>query len=326
MLIDLHLELDSLIEFYNDHRSFRNIALEPYKILEAAREILVNTGQEPFLTKYESENPYYKKYITLWNENDKELVPEFYFNSGDIYDLLVSKQIKKNEVAEIYFSIFFVIKIEELRKLNPEYLDEYFDFQLYDNFYGDLEYYLKYLEELPAIAPNFRQLPEIVESWVTKKSNKETKTRDIKDDWSEFLASKKNYKIPGNLTEEQIKHFFTFLCEEKKGENAYLKKEELDIIFENGFTIPTKPLEKKFKLNYNARRSKKVVDYAIHKFYQKNSKTQQDKSDYILFFAHFLEDYAAALNSRHELVQIQSNLTGREPKRWTVKWDLYLPQ
>ncbi len=325
MLVDLHLHLNSLIEYFNDQRAFRDIGLDPFKIFEAARDILVNTGQDPFLTKSESENPYYQKYVKLWSENDKELVPEFYFHGGDIYDLLVSEQIKKNEVAEIYFSIFFVIKIDELRKFNPEYLDDYFNFQLYDNFYGDLEYYIKYLDELPAIAPNFRQLPEIVNDWVKKNPQKESKTKNIVTEWSDFLSKKVNYKIPGKLTDEEIKKFFTFFSDEVKNEGSYLKKEEVAILMQNGLTIPPSPLEKKFKLSFNNKRYKKTVDYSIHKLYKSNTLTFQDKSDYILFFAHFIEDYAPALNSRHELQLIQSNISGKEPKRYPVKWDNYLP-
>ena len=141
-----------------------------------------------------------------------------------------------------------------------------------------------------------------------------------------FSFKQKGYKIPSQLTEEQIRHFFTLLYEEKNDGNSFLLKDEYNIIFQNGFTIPQDTLEKKIKLNYNTIRSKKVVDCAIHKFYENNSTTWQDKADYILFFAHFIEDYAAALNSRHDLTQILSNITGRAPKRWPINWDLYLPK
>jgi hypothetical protein len=87
MLINFHLELNSLIEYFNDQRAFRRTGLDPYKILEAARDMLINTGQVPFLSKSESNTSYYQKYVQLWHFNDKELVPEFYFMNEDIYDL-----------------------------------------------------------------------------------------------------------------------------------------------------------------------------------------------------------------------------------------------
>ncbi|MFN9711263.1 MAG: hypothetical protein ACK55K_07650 [Bacteroidota bacterium] len=326
MLINFHLELNSLIEYFNDQRAFRRTGLDPYKILEAARDMLINTGQVPFLSKSESNTSYYQKYVQLWHFNDKELVPEFYFMNEDIYDLDVPMRIIRDENTIKKFPLFFIIKIDEISKQSPDFLHEYFDFQLYDNFYGDINFYIEYLHDLPKIAPNFKQLPAIVQDWINKQAIKDIKTKDIITEWSDFLSSKKGYKIPSKLTEEQIRHFFTLLYEEKNDGNSFLLKDEYNIIFQNGFTIPQDTLEKKIKLNYNTIRSKKVVDCAIHKFYENNSTTWQDKADYILFFAHFIEDYAAALNSRHDLTQILSNITGRAPKRWPINWDLYLPK
>jgi len=244
--------------------------------------------------------------------------------NDDIYDLDLAVKIERDEKTVKTFPLFFIIKIDEIRKKHPNFLHTFFEFQLYDNFYGDLDFYTFFLKDLPEIAPNCQQLPAIVEDWIIKKSNKIIEPKDIITEWSEFLSSKKGYKIPGKLSEEEIKHFFTLLYEEKDEVNSFLLKEEYSTIFENGFTIPQTPLEKKFKLNYNQKRSKKVVDFAIHKLYENNSTTWQDKADYVLFFAHFIEDYAGALKSKHDLTQILSNITGRTPKRWPVKWDFYL--
>jgi hypothetical protein len=43
--------------------------LDPYKILEAARDIVISTGQEPFLKSTESETLYYQKYVEMWHFN-----------------------------------------------------------------------------------------------------------------------------------------------------------------------------------------------------------------------------------------------------------------
>ncbi len=326
MHIDFHLELNSLIEYFNDQRAVRSTGLDPYKILVAARDILIKAGHQPFLLKSESETDYYKQYVLLSYSNEPELIPEFYFMEDDIYDLDVAMRIFRDENTIKTFPLFFIIKIDEIRTQTPDYLHKFFEFQLFDNFYGDLDFYISFLKELSKIAPNFRQLPEIIDDWIIKNSNKEKEPKDIITEWSDFLSRKKGYKIPSNFSEDQIKHFFTLLYEERDEENSFLLKDEYITIFQNGLTIPQAPLEKKFKLNYNTIRSKKVIDYAIHKFYVKNSTTSQDKADYILFLAHFIEDYTAALNSRHDLTKILSNITGAEPKRWPVNWDLYLPK
>jgi len=45
MYINFHLELNSLIEYFNDERVFKSTGIDPYKILEAARDIVISTGQ-----------------------------------------------------------------------------------------------------------------------------------------------------------------------------------------------------------------------------------------------------------------------------------------
>lgn len=327
MYINFHLELNSLIEYFNDQRAFRRTGLDPYKILESARDILINAGQVPFLSKSESNTPYYQKYVHLWNDNHNELVPEFYFMNDDVYDLDVPMRIIRDENTTKAFPLFFIIKIDEISKLSPDFLHEYFGFQLYDNFYGDIHFYIDFLNDLPTIAPNFKQLPAIVQDWIKKQAIKDIKTKDIITEWSDFLSSKKGYKIPSKLTEEQIKHFFTFLYEEKIEDDSYLTKDQFDIIFKNGFIIPQAPLDVKFKLNLNkGSRVKKVVDYGIYKLFFNNSTSATEKAYYILFFAHYIEDYSSALKSEHDLEIIKSNFTGKAPKRWEVKWENYLPK
>jgi hypothetical protein len=229
----------------------------------------------------------------------------------------------QNNIGNPHFSKLFILKIIELLKNENDTINKFLNFQLYDNFFGDKEYFLRFLENLPAIAPTFPQLSEVFKTWVAK-TRKRYNIKDNRPEWKRFLAYKRNYKIPGKMSEDDIKYFFTFLCEEKKGEGSYLKKEEYDHIFKNGFIIPEEPLENKYKLNYNTRRVKKAVDYGIHLLYKTNSPTQRDKNDYILFFAHYIEDYASALESYHDLELINSNMKGKRSKFWEINWDIYL--
>jgi hypothetical protein len=55
---------------------------------------------------------------------------------------------------------------------------------------------------------------------------------------------------------------------------AGLSEEAVNQIFENGMVISANPVEKKFKLNIEPLFPKKIVDFAIHQFFNLNSITQ----------------------------------------------------
>jgi hypothetical protein len=325
MFIDLHIELSSLIDFYNEEKKGNYVPFEPKEILEAAKKAVLNANKLPFLFASQSEETYYKKYAKLESEPDDAYVPDFFLESGDFYDINEVLYVQNN-LENKYFSKLFILKILHLQKNDPDYINKFLDFQLYDNFFGDREYLLYFLQELPAIAPDFPQLAAISGNWNQQKEQIKTEKPDPKKDWETFLLGKKNYRIPGKLTDKQIKDFFEFLCEKKNGEESYLQKEELDTIFLNGFVIPESPLEIKFKLNYNSKRVKKVVEAGIYKLYTEHSYTFDNKEDFVLFFAHFIDDFASALNSNHELENIKSNMVGRQSKRCPMNWEKYLPE
>ena len=124
----------------------------------------------------------------------------------------------------------------------------------------------------------------------------------------------------------------SFLYKEKieKSSNdefkTLLTKEEVDLIFSNGLVIPAKALEKKLKLRIPPRFPKKVIDYAIYKFYYINSYSQRDKKDYVLFFANYIEDYESALNSKIALESLAKNITGDKSPRDKISWNDYIPK
>jgi hypothetical protein len=150
----------------------------------------------------------------------------------------------------------------------------------------------------------------------------------IEDHWE----AKKSKKIDGKMSIDEIKHFFSFLYKEqfeKSSNNQFkpiLTKDEVDMIFSNGLVIPAKPLEKKVKLCIPPRFPKKIIDFAIHKFFYINSNSQRDKKDYVLFFSNYIEDYKSALNSKIALESLAKNITGKSSTRIKIKWDKYIPE
>jgi hypothetical protein len=134
------------------------------------------------------------------------------------------------------------------------------------------------------------------------------------------------------MSVEEIKHFFSFLYKEEYEKSSnyefrpILTEVEVDMIFSNGLVIPAKPLENKVKLCIPPRFPKKVIDYAIYKFYNENSYSYRDKKDYILFFANYIEDYKNALNSKIALESLAKNITGEISKSVKINWDIYVPK
>jgi hypothetical protein len=153
-------------------------------------------------------------------------------------------------------------------------------------------------------------------------------TNPIVDHWEE----KKNKKIEGKMSVEEIKHFFSFLYNEKFEKarsyefNPILTKDEIDMIFSNGLVIPEKPLETKVKLCIPPRFPKKIIDNAIYKFFNLNSYSHRDKKDYILFFANYIENYENALKSKKALESLSKNITGEKSKEDKINWEKYKPK
>jgi hypothetical protein len=89
MHIDLHIELSSLIEFYNEEKSAGSeVLFSPNEILEAAKTVVLFEEKSPFFT-YDPANPnkYYEKYVKGASEKDLTLVPDFFQHPNDFYDL-----------------------------------------------------------------------------------------------------------------------------------------------------------------------------------------------------------------------------------------------
>jgi hypothetical protein len=140
------------------------------------------------------------------------------------------------------------------------------------------------------------------------------------------IIERKDIKIEGKFTDDEIRNYFSFLCKEKSFDNKpFLSEDAVNEIFKNGLMIPAVPLENKFKLNCDPRFPKKIIEFAIYTFYVNNSIKRTDKIKYLKFFGSYLEDFSSVLASNKMASNVASNISGEKSPK--MKFDLkkYLP-
>ena len=346
--IDYHIELSALKNYANKLIESKVIPINAKHIFDTLKKAVINSEVVPFLKKptIQETDGYYDKYLRLEEENkSSNMIPDFFNHEGDFYDMDRNLNFSRSYVNDETFKILFSLKLMELHysKIN---LKEVIDFQLYDNYNGNKEAYGYFLQQLmakdsisyllPSIAKELQQWIKVNEINIDLSENEEDIKIENEDKISETLVdyweTKKNQKVDGKMNIDEIRHFFSFLYKEKIEKSIndefepILTKDEVDLIFANGLVIPTKPLEKKLKLNIPPRFPKKVIDNAIYKFYYINSYSQRDKKDYVLFFANYIEDYESALNSSKALESLSKNITGENSRKVKIKWDDYIPK
>jgi hypothetical protein len=141
----------------------------------------------------------------------------------------------------------------------------------------------------------------------------------------EYINGKKGYRIPGILSDDQIRKFFSFLYLEKFDERIpFLDEDTFNKIFSNGLLIPKEIPAEKFRLNTNKKFPTKAIDHAIHLLYMKHS--GKNKRDYVLFFACYLKEYEKALFSEKGMHNIASNMSGERSSKVKIPWVKYLPE
>jgi hypothetical protein len=346
--IDYHIELPTLKQIANTLIENKVLPINAKDIFEVLKNAVINSEVAPFLKKPITleKDSYYEKYLRLEEENKSiNIVPDFFNHEGDFYDMDRNLNFSRSYVNDEIFKKLFALKLIELNYSTTK-LHEFIDFQLYDNYNGNKDaygYFLQGLMEkdsifylLPSIVSELQQWIKANEIHINLNENEEDKKIENADNTTEILVdhweTKKNQKVDGKMNIDEIRHFFSFLYKEKIEKSIndefepILTKDEVDLIFANGLVIPTKPLEKKLKLNIPPRFPKKVIDNAIYKFYYINSYSQRDKKDYVLFFANYIEDYESALNSSKALESLSKNITGENSRKVKIKWDDYIPK
>ena len=344
--IDYHIELSSLKEFTNIWVDNKVVPIDAKYIFNILKQAVINSEVAPFLRKpVNSENHgYYDKYLRLEEENKLyNSIPDFFMYEGDFYDMDRNLNFSRAYINDDIFQVLFALKLIELNysKIN---LKEFLNFQLYDNYNGNKEAYSYLLNRLLEKDSISYLLPSInveIQQWMKvneistllneeeiKTENEEISNELIGDHWE----AKKNTIIEGKMSIKEIRHFFSFLYKEKIEKSStddfkpILTKEEVDTIFSNELVIPEKPLEKKFKLTLPPRYPKKIIDFAIHKFFSLNTLSNSDKKVYVLFFANYIQDYESALNSKTALDSLSKNITGERSRKDKILWQEYLPK
>ena len=342
--IDYHIELSSLMHFANKLIENKLVPINAKQIFSVLKQAVINSEVAPFLRKpiTQESDGYYEKYLRLEEENSSNnMVPDFFNYKGDFYDMDKNLNFNRAYLNDDHFQVLFGLKLMELDSARAN-IKEFLDFQLYDNYNGNKEQYGYFLHRLMAKDSISYLLPTVydkIQQWI--KVNKvspvlidneeEIENVDItlnpsEDHWED----KKNQKIGGKMSLEEIKHYFSFLYKEKIEKSnkidfkEILTKKEVDMMFANGLVIPAKPLEKKLKITLPPRFPRKIIDFAIHKFFSLNTFTNSDKKDYVLFFANYIEDYESALKSKKALESLAKNITGERSTKDKIKWENYI--
>jgi hypothetical protein len=342
--MDYHIEISSIVQFVNDQlRQNTIVNYNAREIYTHIKKAVLDSETKPFLNPpHEGEyNSNYEKYARINAEWDGTYILDFFENDGAFYDLEKILYIFRENTNDETFRILFSLKIGEL-KSNGLPINEFLSFQVYDNFYGDEQSLYDFLQELLSIDGNFYLLPpnfnEEIEKWVDRKSDskeeivvekpeimKSPNTEKEEIEFKKYIESRKGFKIPGKLTDEQIRHFFSFLYHEKFDDRIpFLDEKTVNKIFANGLVIPKEIPVEKFRLNTNKKFPTKTIDHAIHLLYLKHS--GKNKRDYVLFFACYLKEYEKALFSEKGMYNIASNMSGERSTKIKIPWDKYLPE
>lgn len=131
-------------------------------------------------------------------------------------------------------------------------------------------------------------------------------------------------KIPGNLTDEQIAHFFSFLHEEKGNDgNPLLPKNDVNELLQHGFGFGNAPSGKYYTLNISPYQ-KGLIQYCFHKLLESHEdKKQADIRELILQFLIFNFEQFKPEDGRDYLEHhktFSKNFTWSKPKK--MKFDI----
>ena len=157
MFVDLHIELSSIISYFNDQvLSGKQMPATAKKVYEYAISAYAEIPHKPFLVIAQDDHDYYQRYLQESVKEIEKTVPDFFEYQCDFYDLNETHYIRRADVGDEVFGLFFQLKLEEIQDSNKTHLAKFYDFQLYDNF----------LKNLLATADNCWQLPTIAGNWL----------------------------------------------------------------------------------------------------------------------------------------------------------------
>jgi hypothetical protein len=346
--IDLHLEIGSLRNFINDHIEQGNLLLFDGKNLyESLKRVVIGSEIRPFLTfpKDESENSYYDRYVRQSREPFDKLIPDFFEYQGEFYDLDKPQYVNNEFISSEDFERLFIIKLLELKTISYP-IDQFLSFQQFDNFYGEkysIDSFLYQLTENDGNRHHLQEVCQAIESWISIENLVKLKSTSIEDDssellnriiqnsppqitWMKQLDNLKGKEIESKWNIDQIVYYFSFLYKEKsENGQSFLKKEEVDKIFEQGFRMPGCDIDPLFKLNLSERLTFSLMHFAIYQFNDKAGFRRIHKKQYLLFFASYIQDLSKYKYSKKFYESYSKNTYNSNSSLSSIDWSNYLP-
>ena len=154
----------------------------------------------------------------------------------------------------------------------------------------------------------------MVENWRRRQQETQVGLMDeIKDD--DNLEEWK--RINGNLSQEEIKTFFSFLYTETNGEEEpFSTKEDIVELLKNGFVLPKEEPENKIKLNLEGKKNLTIVYYCAYELYRKHSGNRFEKDDIAKFFYWNFSNF-----SNTDLKGVKESIRNGKPN--SMKFELF---
>ena len=340
---DYLIELTELRGFVNEQIEDGSLdSVQGMIVFKSLKDAVIGAEIKPFVqapAKGQSSS-YYEKYYKAEHHPEYaiRIIPDFFSSGYDFYDLGVILNIKRNKTRTESFKILFLLKLYLLEKTETS-INGFLDFQVHDNFNGDkenLNILLYQFLENDGISCLLPETIAIINNWINNKEIITTDSNKTKEKSKENIitSSEKSIsnlnaeiEIKGHFSIEEIRKYFSFLYEETSANNKpFLRKEEVEEILKNGFKIPSKPIEPKYKLNVNPKYPRSIIDYAIQTLYFANNIYANDRKLYLQFLGHYIQDYQAVIESPERCKSFLSNFSGALTSRNKIKWDKYLPE
>jgi hypothetical protein len=299
-----------------------SMSVEQFKeVQENIIRIAQAAGHQPYMNP-DSQTSYFIKYKEL---SARGPLRNVYFLNDALYRLEEDLEIKPN-VGQEYFFDAFRIQLKRYLVNSEQKMADFLNFQKKDNF-GDspirfqyfLEQFLVFHEDslAPKTIAQLRYYLLLLEDSANALEEGETK-----QSLSGFEP------IVGNMNDQEIEYFFSFLYKEKAGtENGLISKEDFLSIFNFGFAIPPQDFcVRMVKLNRSPKFTKSSFEYLIYQFYRNYETSSKCKKQVLRFFATYFEDFSVALLSNQNLQNWSANVTGEKPpKEIPFDYNKYLP-
>lgn len=339
MIDDLEGSISFLLKSNDKYSSvYDEFNEEVEKILDDIDKLRLDSidGGSPFTKgSYISENPNNPRpfFNVITEENQEEM-------SEKLIDSLINKSyvprykiflfdedfiVERANIPNTFFLILFAFKI---RQTDIEYLYDFLVFHLLTNFNGNLPQYISFLKTVihKYKNPLFDSgKVAIIYDWIANPQKVIHPVMDFPNsEENPMIEIPDNYtEIEGELSDEEIAYFFSFLYDENiDSGNIFLSKEDTLELLKYGFSIPDIPSGKYFTLMLESKgRSKNVILYCMFELFTAHCINPTGKHDYAKFLKYNFENFKEQTE-----FNIRSNMKAKKPA--SMKFDVkdYLPK